>query len=118
MFLFFEIVFRTDMHSLLVNGRTGRVVMGGLQEKLIDFDVGSSKPFAVLSDVKDGTNAILRDHSRFVVSGDVPSGRVHLRDPLTLKVAHTLDAHSGVLSDLDVHGHHLGTTTLKIIEMY
>lgn len=87
----------------------GRVIMGGLQEKLIDFDVASSKPFTVVNDVKEGTNAILRDHSRFVVSGDVPSGRVHLRDPLTLKVAHTLDAHSGVLSDLDVHGHHLVT---------
>ena len=99
----------SDMHSLLVNSRTGRVVMGGLQEKLIDFDVSSSKQFTVINDVKDGTNAILRDHNRFVVSGDVPSGRVHLRDPLNLKVAHSLDAHSGVLSDLDVHGHHLGT---------
>jgi hypothetical protein len=26
-----------------------------------------------------------------------------------LKVVHTVDAHSGVLSDLDVHGHHLVT---------
>jgi PAB-dependent poly(A)-specific ribonuclease subunit 2 len=99
----------TDMHSMLINGRTGRVVLGGLQEKLIDFDAGTSKQFSVISDVKDGTNAILRDHGRFVVSGDVPSGRVHLRDPLTLKVAHTLQAHSGVLSDLDIHGHHLVT---------
>lgn len=97
------------MHSLLINGRTGRAVMGGLQDKLIDFDVTSSKQYAVLNDIPDGTNAILRDHSRFVVSGDVPSGRVHLRDPLTLKVVHTVDAHSGVLSDLDVHGHHLVT---------
>ena len=98
-----------DMHSLLINSRTGRAVMGGLQDKLIDFDFHSSKQISVLQDIKDGTNAILRDHSRFVVSGDVPNGRVHLRDPLTLKVAHTLDAHSGVLSDIDVHGHHLVT---------
>ena len=97
------------MHSLLINSRTGRAVMGGLQEKLVDFDFHSSKQISVLEDVKEGTNAILRDHSRFVVSGDVPNGRVHLRDPLTLKVAHTLDAHSGVLSDIDVHGHHLVT---------
>ena len=97
------------MHSLLINSRTGRAVMGGLQDKLIDFDFHSSKQISVLQDIKDGTNAILRDHSRFVVSGDVPNGRVHLRDPLTLKVAHTLDCHSGVLSDIDVHGHHLVT---------
>lgn len=97
------------MHSLLLNGRTGRAVLGGLQEKLIDFDVGSSKQFTVLNDIPDGTNAILRDHGRFIVSGDVPNGRVHLRDPLNLKVVHTVEAHSGVLSDLDVHGHHLVT---------
>ena len=84
------------MHSLLLNSRTGRAVMGGLQDKLIDFDVSSSKQFSVLRDnFENGTNAILRDHSRFVVSGDVPSGRVHLRDPLTLKVQHTVDCHSG-----------------------
>ena len=97
------------MHSLILNSRTGRALMGGLQEKLIDFDVSNYKQFSVLNDIPDGTNAILREHSRFMVSGDVPSGRVHLRDPLTLKVVHTVDAHSGVLSDLDVHGHHLVT---------
>jgi len=96
------------MHSLLINGRTGRAVLGGMQEKLVDFDVGSKKEFKIIDDVKDGTNAILRDHSRFVVSGDAPTGRVHLRDPLTLKVAHTIDG-TGGLTDLDVHGHHLVT---------
>lgn len=96
------------MHSLLINGRTGRAVLGGMQEKLIDFDVGSKKEFKIIDDVKDGTNAILRDHSRFVVSGDAPSGRIYLRDPLTLKVAHKIDG-TGGLSDLDVHGHHLVT---------
>ena len=50
---------------------------------------------------------IVGEHSRFVVSGDVPAGRIHLRDPLNLKVAHTLTAHSGMLNDFDVHGHHL-----------
>ena len=50
---------------------------------------------------------IVGEHSRFVVSGDVPAGRIHLRDPLNLKVAHTLMAHSGMLNDFDVHGHHL-----------
>ena len=49
----------------------------------------------------------LGEHSRFIVSGDVPAGRIHLRDPLNLKVAHTLTAHTGMLSDFDVHGHHL-----------
>ncbi len=97
------------MHSLLFNQRTGRVLMGGLQEKLIDLDVGTKKQFQVINDVPDGSNAILREHGRFMVSGDASRGKVHLRDPLTLKVAHTLDAHSGILSDLDVHGHHVSS---------
>jgi PAB-dependent poly(A)-specific ribonuclease subunit 2 len=46
---------------------------------------------------------------RFVISGDVPVGKIHLRDPNTLAVSHTLDAHSGALSDFDVHGHHVRT---------
>ena len=50
-----------------------------------------------------------RDHSRFVCCGDAASGKIHLRDPLNLKVMHTLDTNTGVLSDFDVHGHHLVT---------
>ena len=50
-----------------------------------------------------------RDHSRFVCCGDAASGKIHLRDPLNLKVTHTLDTNTGVLSDFDVHGHHLVT---------
>ena len=96
--------------------------MGGMQNKLIEFDLTAIKELKqvnVEAKVNDsnmeidmnsrGTCAILREHSRFVVSGDVPAGRIHLRDPLNLKVAHTLMAHSGMLNDFDVHGHHLVT---------
>jgi hypothetical protein len=44
---------------------------------------------------------------RFVISGDVPVGKIHLRDPNSLAVLHTMDAHSGPLSDFDVHGNHV-----------
>ncbi len=50
---------------------------------------------------------INKDFYRFVISGDVPVGKIHLRDPSSLTVTHTLDAHSGALSDFDVHGHHV-----------
>ena len=110
------------MHSLMYNSRTGRLLMGGMQNKLIEFDLTSVKELKqvdVESKTNDGkldldpngrgTCAILREHSRFIVSGDVPAGRIHLRDPLNLKVAHTLKAHTGMLSDFDVHGNHLVT---------
>ena len=35
--------------------------------------------------------------------------QVRLRDPNTMKVEHTLDAHSSTLSDFDVHGNQLVT---------
>ncbi|CAG0905136.1 unnamed protein product, partial [Darwinula stevensoni] len=46
---------------------------------------------------------ILRGHPRFVVSGD-PAGKVRLHSPSNLRVEHVLDAHTGSLSDFDVHG--------------
>ena len=109
-----------DMHSLMFNTRTGRLLMGGMQNKLLEFDVTTVKEVrqvdveAKLTNTQPqvepsntGTCAILREHSRYVVSGDVPAGRIHLRDPASLKVVHTLEAHTGMLSDFDVHGHHL-----------
>ena len=108
-----------DMHSMLYNTRSGRLLMGGMQNKLLEFDINSVRELKQINVEKrhrsmedgpvngSGTCAILREHSRFVVSGDVPSGRIHLRDPHSLHVAHTLEAHTGVLSDFDVHGHHL-----------
>eukprot|EP00095_Tigriopus_kingsejongensis_P002899 maker-scaffold336_size202805-snap-gene-0.16 protein:Tk02899 transcript:maker-scaffold336_size202805-snap-gene-0.16-mRNA-1 annotation:"pab-dependent poly -specific ribonuclease subunit pan2" len=98
-----------DMHSLLHNQRTGRILMGGIQEKLIDFDTNSAKEFKV-HDLDPGAScAILRSHNRFVCCGDASRGKVILRDPASLKVAHTLDAHAGLLTDFDVYGNHLIT---------
>ena len=110
-----------DMHSMLYNNRTGRLLLGGMQNKLLEFDITAAKELRQINveamhrskdpprDNSSGTCAILRDHSRFLVSGDVPAGRIHLRDPHSLQVVHSLDAHTGVLSDFDVHGHHLVT---------
>ena len=109
------------MHSMLFNNRSGRLLLGGMQNKLLEFDITAAKELRQINvetthrskdpprDSSTGTCAILRDHSRFLVSGDVPAGRIHLRDPHSLHVLHSLDAHTGVLSDFDVHGHHLVT---------
>ena len=118
-----------------MNGRNGRILMGGMQEKMLEFDLTTAKETKVESLHPGGSCAILRDHSRFICCGDAMGGKVHLRDPISLKskskqctvsesisalvdvdrmflvfpVVHTLDAHSGLLSDFDVHGNHLVT---------
>ena len=81
--------------------------MSGMQEKLIEFDLTKGKEVTLLDN--EGTCGILREHSRFLCCGDVANGRVRLRNPPTLKIAHTLDAHSRTLSNFDVHGHYLIT---------
>ncbi|TRY64214.1 hypothetical protein TCAL_00495 [Tigriopus californicus] len=98
-----------DMHSLLQNPRTGRILMGGIQDRLIDFDVTSSKEFKVHQLSAGGSCAILRSHNRFICCGDASNGKVMLRDPASLRVTQTLDAHSGYLTDFDVYGNHLVT---------
>jgi len=93
-----------DMHSLLYNGRTAKLLMGGMQEKMIELDPRTWRETRV-ERVEGGSCAILREHSRFVCCGDAASGKILLRDPRTLTLQHTLEGHSGGLSDFDVHGH-------------
>ena len=50
----------------------------------------------------------MRQQLRYLCCGQ-PSGRIDLRDPLTLKVEHSLDTHTESLSDFDVHGNLLVT---------
>lgn len=51
---------------------------------------------------------MLRAHCRFVCAGNA-LGRIDLRDPNTMNIEHTLDTHSGNLSDFDVQGNLLVT---------
>uniref|UniRef100_H2YM51 USP domain-containing protein n=1 Tax=Ciona savignyi TaxID=51511 RepID=H2YM51_CIOSA len=53
------------------------------------------------------TTAIFRKTSRYLCCGGF-NGKVMLRDPESLKLQHTLDAHSGI-SDFDASGHLLVT---------
>lgn len=83
------------------------LLMGGHQDKIIEFNLSQGQETNLLHVGKNGC-AILRQHPRFVCAGD-PAGRIDLRDPNTLKVEHSLEAHSGSLSDFDVHGNLLVT---------
>ncbi|PSN30631.1 hypothetical protein C0J52_22424 [Blattella germanica] len=83
------------------------LLMGGHQDKIIEFNLTQGQETNLLHVGKNGC-AILRQHPRFICAGD-PAGRIDLRDPNTLQVEHTLEAHSGSLSDFDVHGNLLVT---------
>lgn len=95
-----------DMQCILQISPT-RLLMGGHQDKLIDFELTRGKETGLVNVGESGC-AILRQHNRLICAGN-PAGRIDLRDPNTLSVEHTLDTHSGSLSDFDVQGNYLVT---------
>ncbi|XP_060823374.1 PAN2-PAN3 deadenylation complex catalytic subunit PAN2 isoform X2 [Bombus pascuorum] len=95
-----------DMQCMLHISPT-RLLMGGHQEKIIDFDLTRGKEIGLVHVGENGC-AILRQHSRLICCGN-PAGRINFRDPNTLSIEHTFDTHSGSLSDFDVQGNYLVT---------
>ncbi len=72
------------MHSLLYNRISGKILMGGMQEKLLEFDLATACETRSES-TEGGSCAILREHSRFICCGDASQGKILLRDPRTLE---------------------------------
>lgn len=95
-----------EMQCLLPMSPT-RVLIGGHRDKLVDFNLQVCKESQVIS-VTDSSTVMLRPHSRYVCCGG-PTGSVELRDPNNFKLEHTLDTHTGSLSDFDVQGNLLVT---------
>ncbi|XP_044730900.1 PAN2-PAN3 deadenylation complex catalytic subunit PAN2 isoform X2 [Chrysoperla carnea] len=84
-----------------------RLLMAGHQDKMIDFNLTIGKETELIPAGESGC-ALLRMHNRFVCAGD-PLGRITLRDPNSLSIEHSLETHSGSLSDFDVQGNLLIT---------
>uniref|UniRef100_A0A0A9WV61 PAN2-PAN3 deadenylation complex catalytic subunit PAN2 n=1 Tax=Lygus hesperus TaxID=30085 RepID=A0A0A9WV61_LYGHE len=82
-------------------------LIGGHNPSLVEFNLTEGREIKTLN-VGRGGCAIMRQQLRFLCCGQ-PSGRIDLRDPLSLKVEHSLDTHTGSLSDFDVHGNLLVT---------
>ncbi|KAF5293684.1 hypothetical protein FQA39_LY03169 [Lamprigera yunnana] len=96
----------TEMQCILQLSPS-RFLLAGHQDKMIDFNIALCKETGLVNVGESGC-VMLRGHSRFVCAGD-PLGRIDLRDPNTLNVEHTLETHSGSLSDFDVQGNLLVT---------
>ena len=95
-----------DMQCLLCYSSTS-LLMGGHQEKIIDFDLNTNKEKRLIEIGENGC-AMLRQHSRYICTGNA-FGRIEFKDPTSFNTEHTLDTHSGSLSDFDVQGNYLIT---------
>ena len=62
--------------------RPTQLLMGGIQDKMISFDLEKGKECQLLD--TGGSCAVLKYHGRFVGCGDT-SGKIHLRDPHNLR---------------------------------
>lgn len=83
------------------------VLFGGHHPQLLEYDIETGQCVRLLKET-DGGCALMRRSSQYVCCGN-PNGQVFLRDPTTLNVVTTFDAHSGCLSDFDIHGNQLVT---------
>ncbi|XP_060593443.1 PAN2-PAN3 deadenylation complex catalytic subunit PAN2-like [Ruditapes philippinarum] len=95
-----------DMQCMLVTSPTS-LLIGGHHTKVIDLDLTTVTERQKF-EVPDPGCAILRTTSKCICAGDT-SGKVTLYDPNTMKAEHVFDAHSGTLSDFDIHGNLLVT---------
>ncbi|KAI0219805.1 PAN2-PAN3 deadenylation complex catalytic subunit PAN2, partial [Lamellibrachia satsuma] len=95
-----------DMQCMLVTG-PGSILLGGHQPLVVELDIESHTEIRQVQVAEPGC-AIFRYSNQYICTGDT-GGKVTLRDPKSLRAEHIFQAHSGTLSDFDVHANQLIT---------
>ncbi|KAL3831819.1 hypothetical protein ACJMK2_023521 [Sinanodonta woodiana] len=90
-----------DMQCMIQMNNT-TLLVGGHQTELLELDLVKLQPKTWYKVAEPGC-AILRDAGKYLAIGDT-SGKVTIFDRNTMNREYILDAHSGTLSDFDVHG--------------
>ncbi|KAK3589026.1 hypothetical protein CHS0354_007971 [Potamilus streckersoni] len=97
------------MHDMqcMIQMNPSSVLIGGHQTEVLELDLVKLQPKNMFTVAEPGC-AIFRETGRYLTVGDT-SGKVTLYDCNTMKAEHFLNAHSGTLSDFDIHGNTLIT---------
>lgn len=93
-----------EMQCIIQLGRSqDTILMGGHQDKLIEFNLNLCKETAIVNAGENGCAILRQNANRTICCGD-PTGVIKLRDPRNIsKIIYTVDVHTGSLSDFDVH---------------
>ncbi|XP_014664898.1 PREDICTED: PAB-dependent poly(A)-specific ribonuclease subunit PAN2-like [Priapulus caudatus] len=95
----------SDMQTMALTQPTN-LLMGGMQRTMAELDLTTVRVIREFNFAEDC--AILRLSNRYACAGST-TGKISLLDPKSLNVEHTLETHSGTLSDFDVSGNLLVT---------
>ncbi|KAB7498513.1 PAB-dependent poly(A)-specific ribonuclease subunit PAN2 [Armadillidium nasatum] len=86
---------------------SNRILLGGLQSNLIEYDLHSMEVVKKYP-VGDEGCVILREHPRFICHGST-NGQIILHDPRSMRKEYSFQAHLGTLSDFDTQGYYITT---------
>lgn len=100
-----------SMHTMLRGNhlKDNYVLLAGENENFFELDLTSGDVYQKNETPYEPSTVVLKESNHYLCCGH-QTGKVVLHDPDSLEPTHTLQAHNGALSDLDVNGNLLVTT--------
>ncbi|KAG4305310.1 hypothetical protein PORY_001480 [Pneumocystis oryctolagi] len=90
-----------DLQCMTLISRTSsNILVGGLQTSMFLINVERGK---IIDKLYRKRNTVVIQHGRYICCGS-STGELSLLDPLNYKEVHSIQAHSGSFSDLDIQG--------------
>ncbi|XP_071845900.1 PAN2-PAN3 deadenylation complex catalytic subunit PAN2-like isoform X2 [Apostichopus japonicus] len=94
-----------EMRAMIILKDSTRLLAGGQQEKLVEIDLKTGEEKGLYDCGEEGIT-IMRMSNSYLCRADT-TGKIHLCDPSSMEIQHTLEAHSTSVSDFDVHENQL-----------